>query len=268
MSETELRVGLVGVGEMGMPIAQRLIAAGYSLIAYPRRPEVREELSQLGADNAGSLHELAGASDIVIICVYTDDQVREVALGPEGFIAHLRGGSVVINHTTGRPATAEALGAAANEQSCSMLDAALSGGPADIAAGKLTLLVGGDSEVLDRVRPVLASYSSPILRVGAIGDGQKIKLLNNALFGAHMALTLEIETRAKELGVDPALALHAIQYCSGNSYVVGVAVAAGSAQRIVELGGRFIRKDVAVATDVAAELGVDLGAVGMIARTV
>jgi 3-hydroxyisobutyrate dehydrogenase-like beta-hydroxyacid dehydrogenase len=249
-------------------MARRLRAAGHPLNVFARRAEVSEEAHGLGAVPVASLAALGESSDVAIVCVYTDDQVREVALGPKGIVGHLRPGTVLVNHTTGRPATARALAAAARARDVSMLDCALSGGPAAVDAGNLTLLVGGDPDVLERITPVLASYSSPILHVGDVGDGQKVKLLNNGLFGAHVALTIRAERCATEMGLDPALALRGIHESSGDSYALGAAVDLGSAARLAELGGRFIRKDVAVVADVAGELGVDLGPILDAAREV
>jgi 3-hydroxyisobutyrate dehydrogenase-like beta-hydroxyacid dehydrogenase len=246
----------------------RMRAAGHDVRVFARRPEVLDEARTLGAVPMASLAALAAVSDVAIVCVYSDDQVREVALGPDGIVEHLRPGSVLLNHTTGRPSTGQALLAAAQARDVEMLDCALSGGPADIAAGNLTLLVGGDPAVLERVAPVLASYSSPILHVGAVGDGQKVKLLNNALFGAQVALAVRIERCAQELGMDPALVLPAIHECSGDSYALAAGLGLGSASRMVELAGRFIRKDVAVCEEVAAELGADLGSVLAVAQEV
>jgi 3-hydroxyisobutyrate dehydrogenase-like beta-hydroxyacid dehydrogenase len=261
-------VGMVGLGEMGMPMVTRMRAAGYDVHFHARRPEVIEEATALGAIAAPSLAAAAAVADVAIVCVYSDDQVREVALGPDGIVEHLRPGSVLCNHTTGRPSTGQAVLAAATERGVDMLDCALSGGPADILAGNLTLLVGGDPAVMERVAPVLGSYSSPILHVGEVGDGQKVKLLNNALFGAQVALAVQIERTARSLGMDPALVLPAIHECSGDSYALGAALGLGSAERLVELAGRFVRKDVAVCVEVAEELGADLGSVLTVAREV
>ena len=268
MTGTNAVVGMVGLGEMGMPMVTRMRAAGYEVHVYARRPEVIEEASALGARPADSVAALAAVADIAIVCVYSDDQVREVALGPDGIVEHLRPGTVLCNHTTGRPSTGQALLAAATARGVDMLDCALSGGPDDILAGNLTLLVGGDAAVMARVTPVLGSYSSPILHVGEVGDGQKVKLLNNALFGAQVALAVQIERTALALGMDPALVLPAIHECSGDSYALGAALGLGSAERLVELAGRFVRKDVAVCVEVAAELGADLGSVLTVAQEV
>jgi 3-hydroxyisobutyrate dehydrogenase-like beta-hydroxyacid dehydrogenase len=265
---TEQVVGIVGLGEMGMPMLRRLRAADVPMRVFARRPEVVDQAAALGGDPVSSLAELGAVSDVVIVCVYSDDQVRDVALGADGVIAHMRPGSVLVNHTTGRPSTGQALADAASGQGVTVLDCALSGGPPAIEQGTLTLLVGGDAATLERVTPVLASYSDPILRVGEVGDGQKVKLLNNALFGAHVALVAQIERAAVGLDMDPALVLPALHECSGNSYALGAAIGTGSAATLVEVAGRFIRKDVAVCVEVADELGAELGSVVTVAQEV
>jgi len=263
-----IRVGLVGVGSMGMPIARRLAQAGYELNVFARRQDVIEEAHSLGATAAESLAALGAGSDLVIVNVFSDDQVREVALGADGIVEHMRPGAVLINHSTGRPSTILTIASDAQARGVDVLDGAMSGGPHDIDAGKLVLLVGGGLATLERVRSVLATYGSPILHVGGVGDGQKVKLLNNALFGAQVALVRRIEQCAGELGMDPALVLPAIHACSGDSYALGTAVMIGSAAGLVEAARRYIEKDVAVCADVAAELGVDLGSVLTVARDI
>jgi 3-hydroxyisobutyrate dehydrogenase-like beta-hydroxyacid dehydrogenase len=250
-----VNVGMVGLGEMGMPMLERLRAAGHDVSFRARRPEVIARAESLGARPAEDFAD----RDCVIICVYSDDQVREA--GP-GIIARMRPGATLVNHTTGSPATVELLARAASPRGVRVLDAALSGGPADVRAGALTLLVGGDEAVLEDARPALASYAGPILHVGALGDGQRVKLVNNALFAAHVGLAAEAERVASDLGVDPVKALAAIRHCSGDSRALGTAIAVGSAAKMTELAGRFIRKDVAVVQQVARELGVELGRLG------
>jgi 3-hydroxyisobutyrate dehydrogenase-like beta-hydroxyacid dehydrogenase len=242
-------------------------AASFPVRVYARRPQVGKRASGLGAIDAASLQAVADGSGVVIVCVYTDAQVREVCLGPEGLLAAMDPGAILVNHTTGSPSTARLLAEAAEPSGVLVLDAALSGGPHDIARGALTLLVGGDAAVLERARPTLASYSDPILHVGRLGDGQRIKLLNNALFGANMALAVEVERVADQLGVDPAIAINAITRCSGETRVLRMVGAAGSASGMQERVSRFIRKDVAMVIDVAGELGIDLGLLGTVAAS-
>lgn len=250
-----MNVGLVGLGEMGMPILERLRAAGHDVSFLARRPEVIRRAEGLGAVPAAGFAD----RDVVIICVYSDEQVREV--GP-AVLASLRPGATLVNHTTGSPATVALLAEAAGPRGVRVLDAALSGGPADIRAGRLTLLVGGDEAVLADVLSVLASYCDPILHVGELGDGQRVKLVNNALFAAQVRLVAEAERVAAGLGVDGGEALKAIRHCSGDSRVLRTVLALGSSARMQELAGKFIRKDVAVVERVASELGVELGRLG------
>ena len=250
-----MNIGMVGLGEMGMPMLERLRAAGHDVRFRARRPEVIERAVGLGATPDDGF----GDRDVVIICVFSDDQVREV--GPE-VLATMKTGSTLVNHTTGSPATATLLAREAEPRGVRVLDAALSGGPDDIRAGRLTLLIGGDETVLDDVRPALGAYSDPILHVGQIGDGQRVKLVNNALFAAQIALVADAEHLARGLGVDPAMALDAIQHCSGDSRVLRAVAAVGSSARMQEVAGRFIRKDVAVVEQVAREAGVGLGRLG------
>jgi len=252
-----VNVGFVGVGEMGAPMVERLRAGGVPVRFHARRPEVIARAEALGATSSPTLAGVADGADTVIVCVYTDAQVREVCLGPHGLVAAMAPGAVLVIHTTGSPTTTPLLAAAPGRGE--VLDAALSGGPADIRAGRLTLLVGGDTAVLDLVRPVLATYSDPIIPVGALGDGQRVKLVNNALFAATVALVADAERLATGLGADPVAALTAIQHCSADSRVLRIVLGLGSAARMQELAGRFIRKDVATVMEVAAEMGVDLG---------
>jgi 3-hydroxyisobutyrate dehydrogenase-like beta-hydroxyacid dehydrogenase len=253
-----VNVGMVGLGEMGMPMLERLRVAGHDVSFRARRPEVTARAESLGAKPAADFAD----RDAVIICVYSDDQVRDAV---PGILASMRPGATLVNHTTGSPATVTSLARAAESRGLRVLDAALSGGPADIRAGTLTLLIGGDEAVLAEVRPALASYADPILHVGGLGDGQRVKLINNALFAAQVGLVAEAERVAIGLGVDPVKALEAIRHCSGDSRVLRTVLALGSSAKMQELAGRFIRKDVAVVEQVARELGVELGRLGTMA---
>jgi 3-hydroxyisobutyrate dehydrogenase-like beta-hydroxyacid dehydrogenase len=261
-------VGIVGLGEMGLPMARRLLAQGYHLTFYARKQAVRSELEGLGGCDGQSLAGVAKASDIVIICVYDDAAVREVCLGPNGVIGDMRAGSVLVNHTTGDPATARSLNRHARVSKVFFLDAALSGSPADIAKGNLTLLIGGRPSALRRVRPVLASYADPILHVGRVGDGQWLKLVNNALFAANLALVAHAERLIGQVGLPLEEALEAISFCSGDSRALRTAAQMGGSQQLIERAGRFIEKDVITVHAVAQSRRMSLGVLGQVASSV
>jgi len=163
------RVGIIGIGEMGTPMVERMLAAGYEVGFYARRPDAGLALEQHGARRVPSARTLAEDSDVVIVCVFTDEQVAGVCLGHDGVLAHMRPGAVLINHTTGSPDTAMELDAAASSRGVHFLDAALSGAPAQISVGDLTLLIGGDEAVLAGVLPVLASICAPGITTAAHG---------------------------------------------------------------------------------------------------
>jgi 3-hydroxyisobutyrate dehydrogenase-like beta-hydroxyacid dehydrogenase len=242
---------------MGLAVLERICAVGFPVTVHDGNREAMAAAAEFGAV-PGSLED-AAAADVVVVVVYTDAQAREVGVKLAGL---MRPGSTIVNHTTGSPVTLNAIAAAGQPRGVRVLDAALSGGPHTIRAGTLTLLIGGEAQVLEDVRPVLAAYSNPIVPVGDLGAGQLTKLLNNALFGANVGLAAEVERIALLLGLDPATTLAAIQQCSGATSVIGMTLGTGSPAAFKQTAGEFIVKDVAVVKQTAAELGVDLGFLG------
>jgi 3-hydroxyisobutyrate dehydrogenase-like beta-hydroxyacid dehydrogenase len=244
---------------------ERLLAAGAPVTVLARRPEVADRLAGTPARVVSSLAEVAEGADIVIVCVLTDAQVMDVALGTDGLIMSMVPGSLLVVHTTGSPATANRLATAGAERDVHVVDAPVSGGPADIVAGHITLLVGGDDADVERIRPVLAAYADPILHLGPLGSGQVVKLINNALFAANIQLAAAAEHVAGQLGVDIGTLASTIAHCSGASYAMGVIAAMGSTNALIAAAGRFLRKDVDMVNAVAGELGVDLGLLSRVA---
>src|SRR5262245_45834416 len=162
------QVGFVGAGRMGAPMVRRLVEAGHGVRALGRSVEKRHAVSELGALPVADLADVGADADVVVVCVFTDDQVRHVCL-ESGVLSTMRAGATLVIHTTGSPRTAEAIAADAESRGIAVVDAPVSGGPHDIAAGHVTLFVGGSDDAVERVRPVLASYGDPILHVGPLG---------------------------------------------------------------------------------------------------
>jgi 3-hydroxyisobutyrate dehydrogenase-like beta-hydroxyacid dehydrogenase len=258
-----MNVGFVGTGNMGRPMLGQVVQAGHEVCFFARRPEIAAAVAALGASRQPTIAAVGAAADVVVVCVFSDEQVREVCLGDDGLLAAMRPGSVLVLHTTCRPATPRALSEKA--PGIEVLDAAFSGGPSDAASASITLLVGGGEQGLERARPVLSCYAGNIFHVGALGDGQRIKLVNNALFGAGMRLAVEAERLLAALGADPVKAFEAIACCSGNSYAVRISRAAGSAAAASQAAGRYIEKDVATARQFARECGTSLGLLDQVA---
>lgn len=250
-----MRVGVVGLGQMGMPMVRRMREAGLDVGFWARRSTTIEQAHALGALQVS---EFVGR-DIVVICLYSDAELRDV--GPQ-VLDSMDPGSILVIHTTCSPTTVGFIDDLAQERSIDLLDAAISGSPDDVARGRLTLLVGGANRVFEEARPLLLAYAETILHVGAVGDGQRVKLVNNALLGAQIRLVAEAERVISELGVDPRIALEAIQHCSGDSRALRHTVAAGSAAALDTLAGPFIRKDVNVVENSARDAGIELGWLG------
>jgi 2-hydroxy-3-oxopropionate reductase len=184
--------------------------------------------------------------------------VRQVCLA-DGLVAAMPAGSTLVLHTTGSPRTAEAIAERAAPRGVQVVDAPVSGGPHNAAAGALTLFVGGADDALAAVQPLLSCYGDPILHVGPLGAGQKVKLVNNALFAAQIGLLSNAVALAARLGVAESALLAALPHGSAASRVLDIVAAGGSVASFIETAGEFVGKDIAVVRRIAAEFSGDLG---------
>ncbi|MBV9952900.1 MAG: NAD(P)-dependent oxidoreductase [Acidimicrobiia bacterium] len=254
-----MQLAFIGAGQMGMPMVQRLLADHRDLTVFARRQEVRDDCEAAGARVAADVATAVSGADAVVLCLYSDPQVLELALGDDGLLAMMDEGSLLVSHTTGSPMTVRELANRGAPRGIRVVDAPVSGSADDIAAGHVTVMLGGEPDDVEQARAIVASYGDPILALGPLGSAQTVKLLNNALFAANVQLTGEIERITAGLGIELAQVAAAIQSSSGASYAMGVVAQIGSATALAEAGGHFLAKDVAVVKEVAAELGVDLG---------
>jgi 3-hydroxyisobutyrate dehydrogenase len=262
-----LKVGFIGPGRMGRPILDRLKAAGHDVTVHARRPETRAAARAGGLTWADTVAATVRDADAVFVVVLTDEQVRAVCLGSDGSagaIAAMKPGATLVQHTTSAPATAHLLVEAGADRGVRVLDAALSGGPHDIAAGRLTLWVGGDEALLEEMRPLLETYASPVMFVGPAGNGQRVKLVNNALFVAQVGLAVDAVRLAGSLGIDENAALAALQHGSGASRALGIVAGGGSVDAVAERLADLLRKDITVVREVARGAGADLGIIGTV----
>lgn len=251
-----MKVGFIGAGRMGRPMVARLVEAGHDVRALGRTPDKRRELEQLGASAVSNVSEAGAQADVVVLCVVTDEHVRQVCLDST-LLPTMPSGSALVVHTTASPKTIEAIAGRADD--VDVVDAPVSGGPHDIAAGRLMLFVGGPEDTVTRLRPVLGCYGDPVLHVGPSGAGQKVKLVNNALFAAHIGLLAESIRLGERLGVPESTLLAALAHGSATSRVLSLVAARGSVASFIEVAGEFVGKDVAVVRGIAEELGSDLG---------
>ena len=251
-----MRIGFIGAGRMGTPMVSRLLAAGHNVRVLGRSDEKRQAAAALGAVPAATAAETVHDAEAVVVCVFTDEQVR--GLCDDEFIEAIPTGAVLVLHTTGSPSTAQNLEARTRRRDIAVIDAPVSGGPHDIAAGSVTVFAGGSDDAMARALPALTAYADPVLHVGAVGAGQHVKLINNALFAAQIGLVADGVRLGAQFGVAESALLNALTHGSSSSRALTGIAATGSAAAFIDRVGEFIGKDVAVVRKTAAELGTDL----------
>jgi 3-hydroxyisobutyrate dehydrogenase-like beta-hydroxyacid dehydrogenase len=196
-----MRVGFIGLGNMGGPLASFVLKAGFSLVVHDLRREAASTLLEGGAVWADSPKDAAAQCEVICICVPGPPEMQAVTLGDRGLVAGVSRGSVVIDHTTNAPGVVREVGAALAARGAHLLDAPLDGGREGALEGQLTLFVGGDESVLHRVKPVLDTFSRSVVWVGELGTGSVTKLVHNALAMSIDLLLAECLTLGAKAGV-------------------------------------------------------------------
>ena len=196
-----MRVGFIGLGNMGAPLAGFVLGAGFPLVVHDLRKEAAAPVLARGAVWADTARDVAAQCDVVCICVPGPPDMQAVMRGPGGVLETLQPDAVVIDHTTNAPAVVREIGAAVAARGAHLLDAPLDGGREGALEGQVTVFVGGDEAVLRRVRPVLDTFSRSIVWVGELGTGSVTKLVHNALAMSIDLLLAECLTLGAKAGV-------------------------------------------------------------------
>ncbi len=195
------RVGFIGLGIMGGPMAANVLAKGHALTVHDTRPQAVARLTARGAQAAANPAAVAAASDIVITMLPDAPDVEAVALGPSGVVSGVRPGSVMVDMSTSAPETTRRIGEALAAKGAAMVDCPV-GKTADHAVtGTLTLMIGGDDDAVERVLPVLACMGTDIFRCGRLGNGHAMKATNNLLATTLVALNAEILAAGVKAGL-------------------------------------------------------------------
>jgi 3-hydroxyisobutyrate dehydrogenase-like beta-hydroxyacid dehydrogenase len=256
-----MRVGFIGLGSQGGPMARRIIEAGYPTTLWARRPETLEPFADTPAKVAESPAELAAASDLVCLCVVGDPDIEEITGGKHGLLAALKPGSVIAVHSTVHPNTCKELAKKAGAQGVSVIDAPVSGGGPAAANGRLLVMAGGNADVVERCRPVFETYADPVVHLGDLGSGQTTKLLNNLLFTANLGTAAAALSLGKALGVAPDRLTEVVSRSSGNSFALNVIGGDEGLDRLAGLAGTLLQKDVRLVVDLAEAAATRAGAV-------
>jgi len=264
MNNTIKRVGVIGLGTMGKPIAENLLKKGYTVAAYDVREEPLNELRARGAVGCSSPGEVAQESEAIISIVLDRAQTESVVLGPRGVIESIKPQTLLIVGSTLGPEPVLKIAAALAAKDVEVIDAPMSGGYVAARQGTLSLMIGADPKTLERGMPVLSAIAGEMTVAGGVGAGQTAKLAHNLVFALNVFSLLEGLSLGIAGGVDPAVLKQIFSQGTANSAVL---------QLWSELGPRWknmlkrtdpeapvpnIRKDLHLILDLARELGVPL----------
>ncbi len=257
-----MRVGFIGLGSQGAPMARRIAEGGFDLTLWARRPATLEPFADTAAKTAESPAELAAVSDLVCLCVVGDDDVREVVGGDSGVLEGLASGGIVAIHSTVHPDTCREIAESAAAKGVSVIDAPVSGGGQGAAEGQLLVMTGGDADVVERCRPVFATYGDPIVHMGPLGSGQVAKILNNLLFTANLGTAVSALELGESVGIPRDRLCEVIVRGSAQSKAFGsMAAVGGTLDQIASMAGALLQKDVRHAASIADSASAPHGAV-------
>ena len=205
------RIGFIGLGIMGKPMAKNLLKAGYPLTVYTLEPETVREMEHLGAAGARSNREVAERSDVILTMVPNSPQVREAVLGENGALEGMKTGTILVDTSSINPDESRAICAAVEQRGCHMIDAPVSGGEPKAIDGSLAIMVGGSEEDFARARPLFEVMGSSATLVGDIGSGNTCKLANQVIVALNIAALAEGLMLARKAGADPQRVFEAIR---------------------------------------------------------
>jgi len=213
-----MRLGFIGVGTMGKPMAMSLLKAKHQLTIYDINPQPLEELAKLGAVGKKKASEIPPAAEVIFLSLPTHVIVEEVMLGVDGVLSTLKKGQIVIDTTTSLPSVSRKVAEKVKALGADFLDAPLSGGPDGARAQTLTFMVGGEASVLEKVRGLFEAMGKNIFYIGSQGLGNTMKLVNNMLTATNTACFMEGLVLGTKAGIQPAVLFDVISSGSGNSY--------------------------------------------------
>ncbi len=272
----KIRVGYIGLGDMGGAMASNLAPKGFDACVYDLDPKPMQELAAAGAKPASSCREVGEHAEVLSICVPADAHVEAVLLGEDGALAGMAAGSLVAIHSTVQPATIERMAAAARERGVELIDACVTGGHAVAEAGELTLLIGGEQEAVEKARPVLEAYGTTLVHAGPLGAGAKLKLCVNLLTYVNWAAAAESFRLAKASGLDTEKFLEAVisngqlsemqqRFIAGQKLPDEAAASEGY-QSFVKIQMFNAEKDLAHALQLGRSCGIALPAASLVSQ--
>lgn len=254
-----MKIGFIGLGTMGAPMARNLLKAGFEVSVHNRTRDKELPLREAGAKRAASPQEAAQDAGVVITNVSDTPDVEAVVLGEQGALSGMKAGSVLVDMSTISPITTRRIAEALAEKEVDMLDAPVSGGSEGAEKGTLSIMVGGEADVVERLRPVLNALGSTVTHVGAVGSGQVTKAINQTIIAGTYAAVAEGLMMGLAAGIDIEAAHRAVSSGAAGSWI------------LTHRGGNMInsdyplgfrtrlhRKDLGIALETARSLGVPM----------
>lgn len=259
-----MRIGFIGLGIMGLPMAKNLMKAGFSLVVHNRSRKPVDELVSLGAEAANSGREVAQRSDVVITMLPDSPDVREVILGKGGILEGARSGMTVIDMSTISPKVSKEIAEALIAKGVDMLDAPVSGGQKGAIDGTLSIMVGGKKEVFESCMPLFKALGRVIVHVGDHGAGETVKLCNQVICALNIVSLCEGMALCKRSGVDVEKMIEVVSGGLGASNIIS-SLAPKILKGDMEPGFklRLQQKDIRLALQLAEELKLPLPASGL-----
>lgn len=256
-----MKVGFIGLGAMGLPMAKRVIGGGHELLTTVHiRREPAAELAALGARVLPDAAAIAAESDAVITIVPADAQLTETVLGERGLIHGFSSGKVLVDMTTATPMTLQAIEERLRGVGVEVLDAPVSGGTIAAANGTLTIMAGGDGALLERCRPLLETMGTTIIHAGPLGQGKVVKMVNQLMAAIHLLAIGEAFALGRRCGADPNVLYSTIKASSGYSKMMDLRLPGFLLNGSFAPGFKLdlMKKDVNLALESARSLGIPL----------
>ena len=253
------KLGFIGIGSMGRPIAQRLLRSGYKMIVYNRDRRRAEALAGEGATVAKNLSQLAFHADVILSCLANDDAVRSIYMGPEGIFANVHPGSVIIEMSTVHPETSRELYKRGSDFKVHILDVPISGSTPAAEQGTLTLFGGGDEEVFHAAEPVFRAIAQHFFYLGPSGSGTTMKLVVNTLLGVGMQAIAEGVALGQKAGLNRNRLFEVLSHTAVVAPAhIGKLTRAASNDYSPQFATRLMNKDFGLILKTAAELRVPM----------
>jgi len=256
------QIGFIGLGNMGAPMAENLLKAGFSLTVFDLSQKAVDALVALGASAAKSAGEAAAASDFLITILPRDKHIIDVYTAPGGVLENMREGGICIEMTSALGQTVIDLQTKADEmgRGIKLLDAPVSGGVAGAVGGTLTIMCGGETEILEKCRPVLEAMGQRIFYTGGVGSGKSLKMLNQLLNAGNTLVAAEAIFLAKSMNMDMDLFCNIVKESTGSSWVFSNNIPKFMLTKDFDAGFRLdlMKKDISLVMERIAQDNISL----------